>query len=258
MAERLLPGAVWKPISYRLDAPKFSAPPLGYIVHVPVSNGSLFNYFNGLKSPGRKFSHAWIPKKDHGKPEQYQSLDRQSWAQADGNPLYWAFEVEGFPGEPMDDAQLDTLATWHRFLGVADRIATAPGQKGIGTHSMGGAAWGGHSCPGTIRTAQLPKILDRLQEDDMAMTPAERAQLIDDIATAVVTKPVPRPGNYDVALGAQVGSANVNAYRALQILNAQDPAAMTAAVTAAVKAAQPGVDVDALAKAIVLELGKDN
>jgi hypothetical protein len=161
MGERILPGAVWKPISYRLDAPKFPAPPLGYIVHVPVSNGSLFNYFNGLRSPGRKFCTAWIPKAGHGKPEQYQSLDRQAWAQAAGNPLYWSFEVEGFPTEPMDDFQLDTLATWHKFLNVADRIATQPGQQGVGTHSMGGAAWGGHSCPGEIRTAQLPQILDR-------------------------------------------------------------------------------------------------
>ena len=88
------------------------------------------------------------------------------------------------------------------------------------------------------------------------MTPAERKALIDDIATAVVNKPVPRPGNYPVPLGAQVGGANVGAYRILQILKAQDQSKLIAAVTAAVTAAQPGVDVNDLAKAIVVELGK--
>lgn len=96
------------------------------------------------------------------------------------------------------------------------------------------------------------------EKDDLDMTPAERKALIDDIATAVVNKPVPRPGNTPVALGSQVGGANINAYRALQIVKAQNPAALTAAVVAAVKAAHPNTDVNALAKAIVLELGKDS
>lgn len=95
------------------------------------------------------------------------------------------------------------------------------------------------------------------EKDDLDMTPAERKALIADIADAVVNHPVPRPGNTPVALGSQVGGANINAYRALQIVKAQNPAALTSAITAAVKAAQPGVNVDALAKAIVLELGKD-
>lgn len=167
-----LPGAKWRPISYRLEAGKFTAPPLGYIVHVPVSNGSLYSYFNGLTSPNRKFCHAWVAK--DGTSEQYQSLDYKSWAQGAGNGTYWSFEIEGFPTEPMTDAQLDVLAGWHRFLGVDDHVATAPGQTGIGTHQMGGAAWGGHSCPGTIRTAQLPDIITR------ANTPQEEPLTQDD------------------------------------------------------------------------------
>ena len=103
-----------------------------------------------------------------------------------------------------------------------------------------------------------PWTITAAVKDDLDMTPAERKALIDDIATAVVNKPVPRPGNTPVALGAQVGGANINAYRALQIVKAQNPAALTAAVVAAVKAAQPDTDVNALAKAIVLELGKDS
>ena len=89
-------------------------------------------------------------------------------------------------------------------------------------------------------------------KDDLDMTPAERAALIADIATAVVNKPVPRPGNTPVALGAQVGSANVNAYRAAKA--AIDVPKLAAAVAAAVN---PSINVDELAKAIVVELGKD-
>jgi hypothetical protein len=48
--------------------------------------------------------------------------------------------------------------------------------RGLGTHSMGGAAWGGHECPGSIRAAQRPLILATAQgnqpappqEEDMA------------------------------------------------------------------------------------------
>jgi hypothetical protein len=180
MTGQFLPGAKWRPISYRAAAGKFTHPPLGYIVHVPVSNGSLFPYFNGLKSPARKFCTAFIFK--DGTSEQYTTLDMKAWAQGDGNGDYWSFEVEGFPNEPMTDSQLDTLARWHKFLGTEDRIATAPGQRGIGTHQMGGRAWGGHSCPGPIRTAQLPQIIQRAngaapskEWDDM--TPEQSAKL---------------------------------------------------------------------------------
>ena len=159
-----LPGAVWRPISYRADAGLFTTPPLGYIPHVPVSNGSLFAYFNGLVSPNRKFSTAWIAKDGHS--EQYQSLDMKPWAQAAGNGQYHAFEVEGYPNEPYTAAQINTLAIWHNFLGTPDRLAETPGATGIGTHYMGGKAWGGHSCPDPQagvgpRSKQRPAIITR-------------------------------------------------------------------------------------------------
>jgi len=75
------------------------------------------------------------------------------WAQAAGNGQYWAFEVEGYPSEPYTDAQIDTLAGWHNFLGTVDRLAETPGTAGVGTHYMGGTAWGGHSCPDPVAGA---------------------------------------------------------------------------------------------------------
>jgi hypothetical protein len=176
-----LPGAVWRPISYRAAAGLFTTPPLGYIPHVPVCNGSLFRFFNGLVSPNRKFSTAWIAKDGHS--EQYQSLDMKPWAQAAGNGQYHAFEVEGYPNEPYTAAQIETLAIWHNFLGCPDVLANAPGQRGVGTHYMGGAAWGGHTCPDPVagagpRSRQRGAIIARAQalrtpEVDMPLTPAE-------------------------------------------------------------------------------------
>jgi peptidoglycan hydrolase-like protein with peptidoglycan-binding domain len=108
-------------------------------------DGSPFNVFQQAVSPGRRFSHGWVAK--DGSSEQYTTLDMMSWAQASGNPWYWAFETEGKPGEPLTGPQIVTLARWHNFVGASDLIALRPGDHGIGTHYMGLAAWGAHSCP---------------------------------------------------------------------------------------------------------------
>lgn len=237
-----LPGAKWRPISYRAAAGKFTRPPLGYIVHVPVSNGSLFAYFDGLVSPARKFCTAFIFK--DGTSEQYTTLDMKAWAQGDGNDDYWSFEVEGFPNEPMTGPQLDTLATWHKFLDVAGRIATAPGQKGVGTHQMGGKAWGGHSCPGAIRTAQLPQIIQRAnstnQEDDMQLSDKVTVGRADGKGTEDV--PLSTMFNRlqfvygEVLRQRATEAAQTAAIKALAESKGADAAAITAAVVAKINA----------------------
>jgi len=187
-----LPGAVWRPISYRQDAGKFApGQPLGYIPHVPVCNGSLFHFFNGLVSPNRKFSTAWVAK--DGSSEQYTELINKPWAQATGNPYYHAFEVEGYPNEPYTAAQINTLAVWHNFLGTPDTLANTPMVSGIGTHYMGGAAWGGHTCPDPVagagpRSKQRAAIIERAitlrtpKGIFMALTDAQQADLLADVA----------------------------------------------------------------------------
>ena len=158
---RLLPNAVWRPIKYREEAGLFAAVPLGWILHQADCNGSLFNMFNNLKSTdrgGRRFSTAWVAK--NGKGEQYTELFNKSWAQNVGNATYWSFETEGFPGEPLTIAQINTLASWHNFVGAADRLANAPGERGIGIHSMGNRlGWMPTACPGSIRANQRRAIL---------------------------------------------------------------------------------------------------
>lgn len=148
MPSAWMPGAVHKPIPYRSAAGRFTHTPLGWILHVVVGNGSPYKGFANAPKDGRKFSTFWVSKT--GVIEQYAETYYKSWAQRDGNGDYWSVETEGFPEEPLTAAQIKSLAKIHNFLGAADAIASRPGQKGIGTHYMGGAAWGGHSCPDPV------------------------------------------------------------------------------------------------------------
>lgn len=123
----------------------FTAAPVGWVLHVVVGDGSPFETFSRSKSPNRRFSHLWVAK--DGRVEQYAPLTHKSWAQGDGNAGYWSVETEGMPTEPLTGPQVDALAAWHAWSGTADLVATRPGDRGIGTHYLGGRAWGGHSCP---------------------------------------------------------------------------------------------------------------
>ena len=151
-----LPGATLKLISYREDAGPFDFTPLGWIQHTQDGNGPLFNYFNGLRSPDRKFSTGWIGK--NGYSEQYTELHMKSWANSKfGNGLYWSFEFEGFLNEPLTEEQIQVAALWHNFLNVANYTANKLGSKGIGIHSMVTST----SCPGIKRANQRLTIIDR-------------------------------------------------------------------------------------------------
>ena len=153
-----LPNCAWTPVSYRAEAGMFEAPPLGWILHTQAGNGPLFNYFNGLKAPGRKFSHAWVGK--DGKGQQYAELNIKSWANSPaGNGLYWSFETEGTLNEPLTSQQVETLALWHHFLGATDALALKAGDRGIGTHGM----LSNTACPGTTRAQQRVYIIKTRQ-----------------------------------------------------------------------------------------------
>jgi hypothetical protein len=161
--------------------------PVGLVLHVQAGNGSPYGWFNNLASQAS--STFWAGKR--GQREQYGDYDERMWAQADGNETYASIETEGYPDEPLTDAQLDSVAVAYaegvRLWSWPLQVANAPGQPGLGTHAMGGSDWGGHTgCPGTIRTGQRAEILRRAgailnppPEDDV--TPDD----IKAIATAV-------------------------------------------------------------------------
>jgi len=191
-------GAARRPISYYPESGGFTgSAPIGWILHVVVGDGSPYGYFARLHSPNRKFSNLWVAKS--GDVEQYTPGSSKPWAQGAGNAEYLAVETEGYPDEPLTTAQIDALARWHIWTGLPDKIADAPGQHGIGTHSMGGAAWGGHACPGAIRSSQRGAILARVRQirkgnmeltDQVALGPGTRAVLKELTGADVPSMPV--------------------------------------------------------------------
>lgn len=154
----------------------------GVVFHVNDGNGDPYNWWTNPADPAVASAHLQIMKT--GELRQYVPLDRVAWAEVDGNGSWHSVETEGFPTEPLTDAQFATftrLLAWGHTSGWAWplQVCDDPHGYGLGTHQMGGAAWGGHACPGPIRAAQRPALLaaaQRLltpapvQEDDMLPT----------------------------------------------------------------------------------------
>ena len=138
--------------------------PKGLVVHVQVGTGSLFEWFD---NPASEVSaHYWIRR--DGYLEQYVNQFSEAWAEMAGNPDYLSVETEGQPAEALTLEQATALAKllawchddWGLLLKLVDH-----GGAGITTHAhypsgVPDPAWGGHSCPGVVRSAQLPRVLE--------------------------------------------------------------------------------------------------
>jgi hypothetical protein len=164
----ILAGANWRPIGSNYSASTGRV--IGVVLHVQEGNGSLFGFFN---NPATKASATgWIAK--DGTLEQYLDPDTQTgWAQSagnyappQGNGPYASFETEGFVGEALSDAQILTFASVLHQLSLHYGFPLAivgHGAPGFTSHcnpdGTVDAAWGGHSCPGSIRLGQMPAIL---------------------------------------------------------------------------------------------------
>lgn len=140
-----MPGAVQMPVSYRQEARHWTRSPLGWLQHVVVGNGSPFRTFEDAKSPPGAASPTWGSTRgrigavaNHG-PAVLGAGCRQ--------PAVLRRRVRGLPQRAAHLRADHRTASIHTFLEEVDVAAKAPGQAGIGTHYMGGAAWGGHSCP---------------------------------------------------------------------------------------------------------------
>lgn len=228
------PAAAWEPVSYIDEASLMSNGSLGWVEHVVVGDGDPHGGFEHAPPGNRRFSHLWFAK--DGRVRQYQDLRHDSWAQADGNDTYWSCETEGDPSEPLTDTQLDALAAWHVWSGTADAIATVPGQRGVGTHQMGGAAWGGHACPGPLRAAQRPEIIRRAQilrgGVDMPLTDAEITRIADVIETRYQVHVGKVLETRDQALGDLIAAVAALPAAVAEAVAARLPAGATVDVTA--------------------------
>lgn len=153
----ICPFAGWHPVQNHSGPLSTRA---GLILHVQEGNGSLAGYFN---NPAAQASSTfWVSK--GGILEQYVDADLRAWAQAAGNDSYNSVETEGYTGEALTDAQINTLAklyAWgHHVYGWPLQLAESPGQAGLGWHGMGGGPWGGHfGCPGDLRKSQRARIV---------------------------------------------------------------------------------------------------
>lgn len=158
-----LPGAAVHDLHPAIGNGPFGThgPFLGVILHVNVDETGTPDSFWGPGNPGDVCPNFQVYK--DGSIHQMLPLDWQPWCQIDGNFQYAAIETAGLPNEPLTDAQLHACAkivrAYHEQMGMELRIADTPGAKGLGTHEMGGAAWGGHPCPGAIRSGQRRLIL---------------------------------------------------------------------------------------------------
>lgn len=162
---------IWLPFATKVPINKGSGPftngnPLGWVLHDNESNGNLDSFFAAGtdRNPDEVCPNFQVYKV--GPPHQHLPLLDIPWCQSAGNSTYAAVETEGYATESLNANQIHYLGLIHaayRAHSIPDAIADNVGQRGIGVHYMGGAAWGGHSCPGTIRAAQRPDIITASQ-----------------------------------------------------------------------------------------------
>lgn len=123
----------------------------GVVMHTMVGNspGTISEFNN----PGAQASAHFAIDQD-GNVHQFGPVNGwMSWAQENGNPTWYSIEHadNGDPGNPLTQAQMNASA---QVVEALSRVGNFPlqvtdstGGEGYGVHNMGGAAWGGHSCP---------------------------------------------------------------------------------------------------------------
>lgn len=144
---------------------------MGVVMHTMV--GNLPGTISVFNKPGFNASaHFGIDQNGH--IHQFGPVNGwMAWAEMDGNPHWYSIEHadNGNPDNPLTDAQLTASAqvveVLSRHGNFPLREANTPAEEGYGVHSMGGAAWGGHTCPDSpprhVRSQQRAEILRRAQ-----------------------------------------------------------------------------------------------
>jgi len=153
----IVPFANWRPVPSHSG---LMVAHQGLVLHVQVGDNSCYGEFS---VPANQASSTWWVSKT-GVLEQYVDSDNAAWTEAAGNFTWDSVETEGFPTDPLTDAQIATLARLYAWGVETYRwpflLAETPSETGFGWHGMGGAAWGGHfGCPGDLRKSQRAQIL---------------------------------------------------------------------------------------------------
>lgn len=142
---------------------------MGVVMHTMV--GDLASADATFNNPASQVS-AFFGIGQDGHVKQWGPVGRNwmAWAQMAGNAQWYSIEHadHGNPDNPLTPAQITASAQLveclSAFAGFPLAVTDSPHIKGYGTHSMGGAAWGGHTCPDLpplhIRSAQRQAIID--------------------------------------------------------------------------------------------------
>lgn len=143
---------------------------MGVIMHTEVGfDHSVVDEFNNITAG----ASATFSIDFKGNLHQYGPIGKgwYAWAQKAGNRAWYSIEHEdgGDPTVPLTDAQMWTSAqvveVLAAFAGFPLQVSTSPSVKGYGAHYMGGAAWGGHTCPDVppkrVRSLQRWEIIRR-------------------------------------------------------------------------------------------------
>ena len=167
--------AIWKgplPASNYKGGP---APKIGTVHHVIV--GSADSALATFKNPANQVSaHFIVCGPGDSSPDGiiWQLLDTADicYAQGAGNyppTAYIGIETSGQPSTAMTAAQCEALAqidAWASLTHAFPLIGpVAHGTPGVAAHcnpnGTADPAWGGHTCPGSVRLAQIPPIVAR-------------------------------------------------------------------------------------------------
>lgn len=155
--------AAWRGPTANKTAGAEDRDPMGLILHVQQGNqeGSI----SWCKNPDSKVSAHFFADKLGGLVQLVDTAD-MAWAEVDGNPHWISVECEGYSGEALTPAQLQTVAillarlaqVYHFPLQISDNPRDVPGVTG---HGLGGAAYGGHyDCPGLPILNQRQQLID--------------------------------------------------------------------------------------------------
>ena len=138
----------------------------GVLMHTMV--GTLTGTIASFNDPHRQASAHFGIGFD-GRIHQFGPLGKgwEAWHAMAANLTWYGIEHEdgGDQHKPLTDAQITASAQvvelLSRFAGFPLQVTDDVHGRGYGTHVMGGAAWGGHTCPGPgPRAGQRKAIID--------------------------------------------------------------------------------------------------
>lgn len=169
-------------------------PARGLVVHVEV--GTEAGTDACFRNPSFQASAHFGCAKD-GSLDQWVDTDAVAWAEVAGNAGWISVETEGTPDEALTPAQVASLG--RLFAWVRQRYPDVPARAcdhdgtGLTTHAHypsgePDASWGGHPCPGTLRSAQLPAILTAAAPSSTRRPLMDRQGLISFLANAICAR----------------------------------------------------------------------